>query len=281
MFLTAIVCGPAFAQPTAPPAAAPGAARPAPAEKGRTELTWYGHAAFRIKTPSGKSILIDPWIDNPANANGKADLTTLSAVAIDLILVSHGHEDHVGNALDLARKSKAKLVATYDLGKALMSIGYPAAQVGMDTQGNFGGTIEALDGEVAITFVPAVHSSQVTRDARTPGLDGGAPGGFLISIKDGPTLYHTGDTDVFADMALIRGAKPVDYMLACIGGHFTMDPARAAKAVKLVKPRQVVPMHFGTFPLLKGTPDELVKMLRKEGAVSKVKSMNVGQTLQL
>jgi L-ascorbate metabolism protein UlaG (beta-lactamase superfamily) len=247
--------------------------------KAKTEITWYGHAAFGIKTPSGKVLLIDPWIDNPANPKGKDDLAKLTAV--DLILVTHGHADHVGNAVELGKRTKAKLVSTFDLGKALVDAGYPAEQAGMETQGNFGGTVTLFDGEVAITFVPAVHSSQMQKAVKggTALVDAGAPGGFVIRIQGGPTIYHTGDTDLFGDMALIGQDTPIDLMLACIGGHFTMDPAHAAKAAKLVKPKQIVPMHFGTFPLLKGTPDELAKALRKQGVRTKPHVLEVGETM--
>ncbi len=110
---------------------------------------------------------------------------------------------------------------------------------------------------------------------------GGNPGGSLITIKNGPTIYHTGDTDVFADMALIPQFHKVDVMLACIGDHFTMGPERAAEAVKLVKPREVIPMHYGTFPVLTGTPEAFAKALRKQGAKSKLEVMKVDETLQL
>src|SRR5205823_6008363 len=128
----------------------------ATAHADRTKLTWYGHAAFRIDTPSGKTLLIDPWIQNPANPTGKDDVGKVPA---DLILVTHGHFDHVGDSADIAKRTKAKLVATFDLGNAIVgSMAYPKDQFGSDTGGNFGGTISVLGGEVAITFVPAVHS---------------------------------------------------------------------------------------------------------------------------
>lgn len=111
--------------------------------------------------------------------------------------------------------------------------------------------------------------------------DGGNPGGFLITVKNGPSIYHTGDTDVFSDMALIRQFHKVDVMLASIGGHFTMGPERAALAVKLVKPDVVIPMHFGTFPVLSGTPQALEKALKTEGSKAKVKAMAVGETIRL
>ena len=258
-------------------------AAPAVALAGGTQLTWYGHSAFKITTPSGKVLLIDPWITNPANKNGKEDLAKIDRA--DLILISHGHSDHVGNAVEIAKKTGAKLVSTFDLGKALVQVdGYPAAQVGFDTQGNFGGQLTLLDGEVKIAFIPAVHSSGLAAPDGSADKEvhyDGNPGGFLITIKNGPTIYHTGDTDVFGDMALIPQFHKVDVMLACIGDHFTMGPERAAEAVKLVKPREVIPMHYGTFPVLTGTPEAFAKALRKQGAKSKLEVMKVDETLQL
>ncbi len=240
----------------------------------KTTLTWYGHAAFRIVTPKGKTLLVDPWLTNPTNPSGAQDAKT---VAADLILITHGHFDHIGDANDIAKRTKAKLVATFDLGGALVANGYPKDQYGMETGGNFGGTLHLLDGEVAITFVPAVHSSGVGDNPKF----GGAPGGFVIAIKNGPTLYHTGDTDVFGDMAMVGKFAKIDVMLACIGGHFTMDPDRAAEAVRLVKPKQVVPMHFGTMPALAGTPDAFGKALKKAATGAKLLELKINQPITL
>lgn len=252
---------------------------PAAFATNKTELTWFGHSAFKLKTPGGKILLIDPWITNPFNKNGKDDLAKLDKV--DLILVTHGHADHVGNSVEIAKKTGARLVSTFDLGKNLVTYaGFPKEQMGFDTQGNFGGELSLLNNEVKITFIPAVHSSAVTSEDGKDQHDGGNPGGFLISVKNGPTIYHTGDTDVFTDMALIAKYHTVDIMLACIGGHFTMGPERAAHAVSMVRPATVIPIHYGTFPALDGTPEAFGAALRKQHVRSKLQVMSVGQTLK-
>ncbi|MBW4521811.1 MAG: metal-dependent hydrolase [Scytolyngbya sp. HA4215-MV1] len=243
-----------------------------------TQLLWYGQSAYKLTTPSGKVLLIDPWLENPANPNGKADLQKLDRT--DLILITHGHFDHVGNAVEIAKKTQAKLVSTLDLGRAIVHYsGYPEALAGFDTQGNFGGELTLLNGEVKVAFVPAVHSSSVASDG-TPAAYAGNPGGFLIQVKNGPTLYHTGDTDLFSDMSLIPQFHKVDVMLACIGDKFTMGPRRAAEAVKLIQPTMVIPMHYGTFNL-PGTPQAFAQALQQQGIKSQLKVMKVGDVLRL
>lgn len=257
------------------------------AAEGKTLLTWYGQSAFKITTPAGKVLLIDPWIINPLNKNGAKDLAALDKV--DLLLITHGHGDHVGSANEIAKKTGAKLVANYDLARALVQYGgFPE---NLAERGNLafpGGELNLLDGEVKILLVPAVHSSVVEGVAGSPlpgkVVYGGTPGGFVIAIKDGPTIYHTGDTDVFSDMSLIGSLNKIDVMLTCIGGHFTMGPKRAALAVKLVHPDMVVPMHFGSNPLLKGTPAEFAAALLAlpvKGPHPVLHEMKVGETITL
>ncbi len=244
-----------------------------------TQLLWYGQSAFKLTTPAGKVLLIDPWLTNPVNPTGKADLAKLDRA--DLILITHGHFDHVGDAAAIAQKTKAKLVSTADLGQALVKYGgYPKDLVGLETQGNFGGELALLNGEVKVAFIPAVHSSAVASDG-SPAQYAGNPGGFLISVKNGPVIYHTGDTDLFQDMTLIPRFRKVSLMLACIGDHFTMGPTRAAEAVKLVNPISVIPMHFGTFPALTGTPEAFAQALKQQGVKSQLRVMKVGETIKL
>jgi L-ascorbate metabolism protein UlaG (beta-lactamase superfamily) len=246
---------------------------------GSTQLLWYGQSAFKITTPAGKVLLVDPWLENPANPNGKAELAKLDKV--DLILTTHGHFDHVGNAVEIAQKTKAKLVSTFDLGKALVEhAGYPKELVEFEMQGNFGGELSLLNSEVKVAFIPASHSSSVASDGSSMSYYAGNPGGFLLSIKNGPVIYHTGDTDLFTDMALIPKFRKVSLMLACIGDQFTMGPKRAAEAVKLVNPTTVIPMHYGTFNL-PGTPEAFAQQLKQQGVKSQLKVMKVGDTLKL
>jgi L-ascorbate metabolism protein UlaG (beta-lactamase superfamily) len=254
----------------------------ATAQAAPTAITWYGQSAFRLVTPNGHVVLFDPWIANPFNKSGAQDLAAIEKA--DLILISHGHFDHVGQATAIAKKTKAKLVASYELGGALVRWGgFPKEQAGYDSLGNVGGTLTFFDGEVRITLVPAVHGSSVNAKELGAGTEetdqfAGNPGGFVVQIKNGPTLYHTGDTDVFGDMAELGRLHKIDYMLVCIGDHFTMGPEGAAEAVRLVGPAKAIPMHYGTFmPMMTGTPEQFAVALRARKLGSKLQELEVGK----
>jgi L-ascorbate metabolism protein UlaG (beta-lactamase superfamily) len=246
----------------------------------QTQVIWYGQSAFKITTPSGHVLLIDPWIMNPRNPNGKDDLANLKQV--DLILVTHGHSDHVGNAVEIAKKTGAKLVAGLDLATAMITVlGFPCKQAEMDTTPLFGGEVKLLDGQLTVTLVPAFHGSGLGKDDDSTPVYAGEPGGMIIALRDGPTFYHTGDTDLFSDMALVSRYNEIDIMMVCIGDHFTMGPKRAADAVKLVNPGQVIPMHYGTFPVLTGTPEEFGRELKKRDVKAELRVMKIGEIIAL
>lgn len=235
----------------------------APSKTAKAELTWMGHAAWIIKTPGGATLLVDPWFTNP-----KAPKPAPELAAVDAILVTHGHFDHVGEAADLSAKYNAPVLGSYELVNLL------GVKNGMG--GNAGGTVKIKD--ATIHYTEAVHSSGYGK-GDTPAQYGGAPLGFVISIDNGPVIYHAGDTDVFSSMALIGDRYHPTVALLPIGGHFTMDPAGAAYAVKLLKVHTIVPMHYGTFPALAGTPDDLRKELGKTG--TKVIELKPGDRTEL
>jgi L-ascorbate metabolism protein UlaG (beta-lactamase superfamily) len=245
---------------------------------GTTDITWYGHSAFKVTTPSGKVLLIDPWLANPANPKGKEILASLDKA--DQILLTHAHGDHVGNTVEIAKKTGAKLVASNDLMKAMVKYGdFPAKQAETSGAGNTGGTIALLGGEVKITFVHALHSSSLEyEDKSGPPKSmsyAGNPGGFIIAISGGPTIYHTGDTDLFSDMKLIGEPSKVDVMMACIGDRHTMGPERAAVAVELVNPVMVIPMHFTSNP---SAAETFEAALKKRNVKAVYKRMQVNET---
>lgn len=249
------------------------------AAKGQTKLHWYGQAAWKIETPSGGVILIDPWLTVPTNPD-KNSIAELGKV--DYILITHGHSDHVGDALEIAKKTGAKVLAPYGLSFNLVSaLGFPKEQ--MIYGGNVGGTIDLPAAGAKVMIVNAVHGSELVpplykaEPGQPAALASGNPVGYVLMIKGGPTIYHTGDTAVIEDMKLIPTFHHIDVMLACIGGYFTMDPAGAALATQWVNPTHVIPMHFGTFPLLAGTPAQFEAALAKRKIAGKLIVMKPGE----
>ena len=234
-----------------------------------TKLKWFGHAAFSITTPNGKVLLIDPWLTNPSNPEGKDGKDPLVAVSkVDYILLTHGHRDHVGDAVGIARKTGAVLIANPELAGNLVKLAdFPGKQAETDNIMGIGGEIQIADGEVTIAMTPAIHSSSVFNPKAGPNEPerayGGNPAGFVIIIKNGPTIYHSGDTAYFKDMETIGESYSIDIALLNIGGHFGMEPKMAAKAALSVRARLAIPHHFGTFPGIVQNADSFSAELRK------------------
>ena len=246
-----------------------------------TKLTWYGQAAFKIVTPSGGVILIDPWLSVPTNPNKKTAVKNVGKV--DYILMTHGHPDHIGNSVQIAKATGAHLVTSYGLSQNLVALyGYPKKQATLMTAGNVGGTIKLPKAGAQVTLTNAIHGSEIGIKKNWPNspanVSAGNPIGFVLEVDGGPTIYHTGDTDVFMDMKLIPEFFKVDIMLTIIGGHFAMDPTRAALAVEFVKPKMAIPMHFGTFGLLKGRPGPFAAAIKARGLSTRMVEMKPGET---
>lgn len=232
---------------------------------GRSTFTWYGHSCVELRTPGGKTLLFDPWFGNPTSPRAVDDVT-----ACDVMLVTHGHHDHLGaaprqvldaDAVAIARRTQPAWPCIHELSLWLETqLGDAAAGViGM----NKGGTIEVAG--LRVTMVHADHSAGDWSEAGDGPLYLGEPAGFIVELEDGRRVYHSGDTDVFGDMALIRELHRPDVAFLPIGGHYTMGPAGAARAVELLGVRAVVPIHYGTFPVLSGTPDDLREALAARG----------------
>jgi L-ascorbate metabolism protein UlaG (beta-lactamase superfamily) len=213
-----------------------------------TKITWLGHATVLIETPKGTNFLIDPFIaHNPKYPKGHA-----LPEKIDYVLLTHGHDDHIADAAPVAQRLGSTVVAIYELAAFVGGKGV-SSTIGM----NLGGTVQLAD--VAVTMVEAKHSSGAQDEKGTHYV--GVAAGFVLQIAKGPTLYHAGDTSVFGDMKLIAELYKPELAMLPIGGFYTMGPKEAAHAARLLKPKHILPLHFGTFPPLTGTPEELEELL--------------------
>ncbi len=209
-------------------------------------LTWLGHASFRLDSPGGKRIYVDPFL----TGNPKCPEAEQSPERVDLIALTHGHGDHVGDTVELWRRFQPPVIALVELRGWLASQGLPAES---SQAPNKGGTVD-VDG-VRITLTDANHSSS--------GSDGqylGEPAGLVFELEDDFTIYFAGDTNVFASMQLIGRIYRPEVAVLPIGGHYTMAPREAAVALELLGVKRCVPCHYGTFPILTGTPDELRRL---------------------
>ncbi|MEG2173501.1 MAG: metal-dependent hydrolase [Desulfovibrionaceae bacterium] len=226
-------------------------------------ITWYGHSAFKISS-SGISIIVDPFLDGCPTC----PISWKDVGPVDLVLVTHDHGDHTGKAVDICKASGAMLGCVVGTAENMVHVGVPAAQICNGIGFGMGGTVTVRGARV--TMVPAFHTS-----------DSGLPVGYIVTMPDGFTWYHAGDTCVYGDMALWGNMYSLDVALLPIGGTFTMDAAQAAVACTLLRPHYVIPMHWGTFPVLADSTEPFKEALHKNGCRAACVDMVPGDTVQL
>ncbi len=230
------------------------------------QVTFLGHAAFKITSPQGVVVLIDPFLKN----NPKTPAAMKEVEKADLILVTHGHGDHLGDAISIAQKTNATVIGIAELAGYIGKKGVKNI-VRMNKGGSY--TFKGI----RVTMVNAQHSSSITEGDQV--IYTGEPTGFIIRFENGFTVYHAGDTAVMSDMKIFGDIYKPDLALLPIGSHFTMDPKEAAYACQLLRPKYVIPMHYGTWPLLTGTAEEFTNLMKEQPQV-KVIVLQPGETLK-
>ena len=234
------------------------AAEAAWAQTNKVEVQWLGQATTKITTLTGKVIVIDPFMTkNPKTPVGWKNLDAIGKV--DVILVTHGHGDHTGDVAELAKRTGATVLGSGGLVQTMTDLGWVAPEKAV--RFGKGGKVQPAGPQITITQTHAEHSSEVTvtdpATKKTTTYPGGEPAGFIVEMENGFKLYHMGDTGLFGDMRLIGDYYKPDLIMIPIGGHFVMDPKDAAYATNMMlKPKYAIPFHYGTFPVLKGTPQE-------------------------
>jgi L-ascorbate metabolism protein UlaG (beta-lactamase superfamily) len=209
------------------------------------KITYYGHSTFSLTTRSGQVAIIDPWV----MTNPRCPDSLKAVKRLDAIFVTHGHTDHTGDLLALAEQHKPKVVATFET-----YLWFESKATGAQAlPGNKGGSQKVGDFEITMTH--AFHSNSIEDDGQR--IYGGEPGGYIVKLPGGVSIYHAGDTAVFGDMKLIAEMYKPDLACLPIGDVFTMGPREAAMAIRLLGVKHVIPMHYATFPMLTGTPKEL------------------------
>lgn len=215
------------------------------------QITWLGHATFELRFPSGEVLIFDPWLEgNPAFPKG------YELKKVDVIAISHAHFDHANDVIPLAKKFAPKVLAIFETASYFEKKGVKNT-VGI----NKGGTVDL--GFARLTMTHALHSCSIKDGDNL--LYGGEAAGYILTLKDGRSAYFAGDTALFGDMALIGEFYGPELAFLPIGDHFTMDPHQAAHAARMLKVKRVIPMHYGTFPALTGTPEALADKLKKDG----------------
>jgi L-ascorbate metabolism protein UlaG (beta-lactamase superfamily) len=227
------------------------------------KLTWLGHATFRIETPGGKIILLDPWV----MGNPMCPEKEKSVKHVDIMLCTHGHFDHIGDAVEIARKHSPKVVGIPELCGWLEKKGVKNTMAM-----NKGGT-QAVD-DIKVTMVHADHSCGISDGDQI--VYGGEACGYVVEFANGIKIYHAGDTNVFGDMKIIHELYQPDIAMIPIGDHYTMGPREAGYACNLLQAKTVIPMHFGTFPALVGRPGDLKKLV----SPVEILEMKPGETIQ-